>query len=98
MGSRFVSRRSFLLGKTDIDESDETKRTEVDHITHEVILELVRIKLNNADVLSVMAIVLHGDLGCPVNGADVLALNIVPLSIDQLEERLELDVLIDHLL
>ena len=63
-----------------------------------MIFELVRIKLNGADVLSVMTIVLHGDLECPVNRADVLALNIVPLSIDQLEERLELDVLIDHLL
>ena len=78
---------------------DETKRTEVDDVTLEVILELLRIKLDRANVPSVMVIVdVNGDAGCPVNEADGSARNIIPLSTDLLEERLELAVVLVHLL
>src|ERR1700761_8045112 len=78
---------------------DETKRTEVDEVTLEVILKPLRIKFDRADVPSVMAIVdVDGDARRPVNEADGSARNIGPLSIDLLEERLELAVVLVHLL
>jgi hypothetical protein len=74
------------------------KRTKLDDVALEVILELLRVKLDRANVPSVMAIVdVDGDAGCPVNEADVSARNVVPLRIDLLGERLEPVVVPVHL-
>jgi len=60
-------------------------------------LELRPIKLERTDVLSVsVTIDVDGDLGSPIDEADVSARNIVPLSIDLLEELLEVDVVLIH--
>ena len=74
------------------------KRTKLDDVALEVILELLRVKLDRANVPSVMAIVdVDGDAGCPVNEADVSTRSVVPLSVDLLEERLEPAVVPVHL-
>lgn len=66
------------------------KRTKLDDVALEVILELLWVKFDRANVPSVMVIVdIDGGSGCPVNEADVSTYNVVPLSIYLLEERLE---------
>lgn len=73
------------------------KRTKLDDVALEVILELLWVKLDRADVPSIMVIVdIDGDAGCPINEADVSTRNVVPLSSD-LEERLEPAVVPVHL-
>ena len=74
------------------------KRTKLDDVALQVLLELLRSKLDHAHVPSVMMIVnVCRDAGCPVNKADVSTRNVVPLNGDLLEERLGLAVVLVHL-
>lgn len=73
------------------------KRTKLDDVALEVILELLRIKLERANVPSIMTIVdVDGNAGCPVNETNGATRNIVPLRINELEERLETVVVHVH--